>query len=158
MFGANGNKGRLIFSEQELLTVDRYLPRACEDHPVLSAVMVHLHGECAPRLDGDTINVKARCLYHHITASPRTVNFAVSFIFASLVVLQVLHDFFHILSAVFIHYQNRVLSANDHQILHADGRHQLFIAVDITVLAVVHPSIPCQDITQFIFWANVPQR
>ncbi len=157
MLGTNGNKGRLIFSQQELLAVDRYLPRPGEDHPVLGAVVVHLHGERPARLDGDTVNVEPRRLDHHIAAAPRTVDFAVSFVFAALVGLQVLHDLFHVLGAVFIHHQHRILGADDHQVLNADSRHQLFVAVDVAVLAVVHPGIAGQHVAQLIFRADVPQ-
>lgn len=67
---------------------------------MLGAVVVHLHGERTTRLDGDAVHIKTRSLHHHVAASPRTVNFAVTFIFAALVIFQVLHDLFYVLGAV----------------------------------------------------------
>ena len=156
---------RAADSGSDFISIPHEVFSTCPDESVdyavmektADAVVVGLDGERPARLDGDTVNVEARRLDHHVTAAPRTVDFAVSFVFAALVGLQVLHDLFHVLGTIFIHHQYRILGADDHQVLNADSRHQLFVAVDVAVLAVVHPGIAVQHVAKLIFGADIPQ-
>ena len=141
MFGTYRNKRRPILREQELLAVNRYLPGAREDHPVLGAVVMHLHGECATRLDGNAVNVKAGVC---TTTSQRPTDgrFRGDVYIRCAGCSSGTQRPFHILGAIFVHHQHRVLGADNHRVLNANRCHQLFVTVDVAVLAVVYPASP----------------
>ncbi len=86
-----------------------------------------------------------------------TVNLAVALVLAALVLLEELDRLLHVLGTLTVHHQHGVLGADNHQVLHADGRHQLLVAVDIAVFAVVHPRVAAEDVTLLIFRADLPQ-
>lgn len=130
---------------------------AGENDPVLGAVVVHLHREGAARFHGDAVDVEARGLDHHVAAALWTVNLAVALVLAALVLLEELDRLLHVTGTLAVHHQHGVLGADNHQILHADGRHQLLVAVDVAVFAVVHPRVAAEDVTLLIFRADLPQ-
>ena len=157
VLGANRNKSGLVLGQQELLAVNRHLPGTGEDHPVLGAVVMHLHREGASRFHRDAVDVEARSLDHHVAAAPGAVNLAVTLILAALVLLEELDRLLHVLGTLAVHHQHGVLGADNHQVLHANGRHQLLVAVDVAVFAVVHPRVATEDIALLVFRADLPQ-
>ena len=157
MLGANRNKGGLVLGQQELLAVNGHLAGAGEYDPVLGAVVVHLHREGAARFHRNAVDVEARGLDHHVAAAPGTVNLAVALVLGALVLLEELDCLLHVLGTLAVHHQHSVLGADNHQVLHADSRHQLLVAVDVAVFAVVHPRVTAEDVTLLIFRADLPQ-
>lgn len=123
MLGANRNKGGLVLGQQELLTVDSHLTGAGENNPMLGAMVVHLHREGTAWFHRDAVDVEARGLDHYVATAPGAVNLTVALVLAALVLLEELDRLLHVLGTLAIHHQNSVLSADNHQILYANGRH-----------------------------------
>ncbi|CAM7218459.1 hypothetical protein ESCOMA182M1_22515 [Escherichia coli] len=120
-------------------------------------MVVHLHREGTARFHRDAVDVEARGLDHHVAAAPGTVNLAVALVLAALVLPEELDRLLHVLGTLTVHHQHGVLGADNHQVLHADGRHQLLVAVDVAVFAVVHPRVTAENVALLIFRADLPQ-
>src|SRR5215472_11899590 len=72
--GTERDIGRLVFGEDDLFLAAADLGGALHDHPVLGAVMVHLQGQLAARLDQDVLDLDAVAGMHRLIRAPGPVH------------------------------------------------------------------------------------
>ncbi len=148
----------LVFTEQLNLAVDGDSGGPRHHHPVLGAVMVHLHRQSFPRLDGNALHLIALARVDGVVFAPRTVNLAVHVVLMASVGLDLLHHLFHVLHRVAIGNQHGVFGLHHHQILHADGGHQAGFGVNVAVFRFMADDVAVVDVSLRGVGADFPQR
>ncbi len=149
---------RFVFPQQRYHLVDGHFGGTRHHHPVLGAVMVHLHRQPFARFNGDAFDLVAIALVDGVVFAPWTVNFAVNVVFMAAIGLNLLHHFFDVLHRVAIGNQHRVFGLHHHQIFDADGGHQPGFGINVAVLGFMADHIPVMDVAFRGLGADLPER
>src|SRR5215467_3395372 len=100
MLHADRDVSRLVLLEEEHLLAAGDARRACDDHPVLGPMMMHLQRELRTGLDLQALHLKARSRFDAVVASPGTEYLTVERVLVTPALFQLQHELLHVLHSV----------------------------------------------------------
>ena len=155
---ADRNVGRLVFTQQLDFIAARHLRRAADDDPVFGAVMMHLQGQLAARIDRNALDLETVAQIDAFVAPPWAIHLGVLQMLGTARALQVGNHLLDALHLVLVHHQHGVRSFHHDHVLHADQRHDAAFGAHQRIAHVVQVHIAAHGIAGCIARQDLVQR
>ena len=154
---ANWYESWLIFSDEKSAFAASHLCSTSDNHPMLSSMMMHLCWETFTRLNGNTLYLITVATFYRIITSPRTIDFAMGYMFATFLLFKNFDNLLYVLYVVLLCYQERIFSLNYNKVINSYSADQWTFRVNVVVPAVIVNYIAMRYVFMFIFLWYFPK-